>query len=177
MSKICIVIMIVAYLAMMLYIGFYSNKKSSGKSAGDFYLGGRKLGPLVTAMSAEASDMSSWLLMGLPGVAYLSGVADAGWTAIGLAVGTYLNWLLVAKKLHRYSVKVNSITVPDFFSHRYHDEKNILSCIAAIVIIVFFVPYTASGFKAIGTLFNSLFGFEYHLAMVIGALVVVGYTI
>lgn len=176
-ASICILITIIAYLALMLYIGFYSNKKGSGESTGDFYLGGRKLGPLVTAMSAEASDMSSWLLMGLPGVAYLTGVADAAWTAIGLAVGTYFNWLIVSKRLRRYSVKTNAITIPDFFSKRYHDKKNILSCIAAIVIIVFFVPYTASGFKAIGTLFNSLFGVEYHMAMLFGAAVVVGYTV
>ncbi len=177
MEQICILIAIVVYLAGMLYVGFYSNKKGSGNSAGDFYLGGRKLGPLVTAMSAEASDMSSWLLMGLPGVAYLSGIADAGWTAIGLAVGTYLNWLIVSKRLYRYSVKTESITIPDFFSHRYRDKKNVLACIAALVILIFFIPYTASGFKAIGTLFNTLFGVEYHVAMIIGAAVVVGYTV
>lgn len=176
-ASICILITIIAYLAMMLYIGFYSNKQGSGESAGEFFLAGRKLGPLVTAMSAEASDMSSWLLMGLPGVAYLCGVSDAAWTAIGLGLGTYFNWLFVSKRLRRYSIKTNAITVPDFFSRRFHDSKNILSCIAAIVIIVFFVPYTASGFKAIGTLFNSLFGVEYHAAMLIGAAVVVGYTV
>ncbi|MCI9485552.1 MAG: sodium/proline symporter [Lachnospiraceae bacterium] len=177
MEQICILIAIIVYLAGMLYVGFYSNKKGSGKSAGDFYLGGRKLGPLVTAMSAEASDMSSWLLMGLPGVAYLSGIADAGWTAIGLAIGTYLNWLIVSKRLYRYSVKTESITIPDFFSHRYRDKKNVLACIAALVILIFFIPYTASGFKAIGTLFNTLFGVDYHVAMIIGAAVVVGYTV
>jgi len=100
-ASICILITIVVYLIGMLAIGFYFARKN--ESASDFYLGGRRLGPLVTAMSAEASDMSSWLLMGLPGVAYLSGIADAGWTAIGLAVGTYFNWLIVAKRLRRYS--------------------------------------------------------------------------
>ena len=177
MEKVCILISIILYLAGMLDIGFYSNRKVGGSSAGDFYLGGRKLGPLVTAMSAEASDMSSWLLMGLPGVAYLTGIADAGWTAIGLALGTYLNWLVVSKRLRRYSVRTNSITIPDFFSRRYRDHKNVLACIAAVVILIFFVPYTASGFKAIGTLFNSLFGIDYHAAMLIGAAVVVGYTV
>lgn len=93
-AQIGILAAIVVYLAAMVYVGFYFSKKGAGGSADEFYLGGRKLGPLVTAMSAEASDMSSWLLMGLPGVAYLSGIADAGWTAIGLAVGTYLNWLI-----------------------------------------------------------------------------------
>lgn len=168
---------IVLYLIVMLLIGFFSGRKEKDPTAGDFFLGGRKMGALVTAMSAEASDMSSYLLMGLPGLAYLTGLADVTWTAIGLAVGTYLNWLIVSRKLRRYSIKVNAITIPEFYSRRYHDEKNILSCIAAIVIIVFFVPYTASGFKAIGTLFNSLFGVDYHVAMLIGGLVVVAYTI
>lgn len=164
------------YLVSMVYIGYYFSKKGDNSAEG-FYLGGRKLGPLVAAMSAEASDMSSWLLMGLPGVAYLSGIADAGWTAIGLAAGTYLNWLIVAKRLRRYSVKCGAITIPDFFSRRYKDDKNILMCIAAVIILVFFIPYTASGFKAVGTLFSSLFNVDYHVAMVVGALVIVGYTV
>ena len=172
-----ILISIIAYLAVMVYVGFYFSKKGSSDSTDDFYLGGRKLGPFVTAMSAEASDMSSWLLMGLPGVAYLTGISDAGWTAIGLAAGTYLNWLIVAKRLRNYSIACHAITIPDFFSKRYRDKKNILMCIAAIVILIFFIPYTASGFKAIGTLFSSLFSVEYHVAMVIGAIVVVGYTV
>ena len=176
-AQIGILASIIIYLAGMLYVGFYFSKKGSGASTDDFYLGGRKLGPLVTAMSAEASDMSSWLLMGLPGVAYLTGIADAGWTAIGLAVGTYLNWLIVAKRLRRYSIACNAITIPDFFSKRYRDEKNILSCIAAIIILIFFIPYTASGFKAVGTLFNSLFHMDYHVSMLIGAVIIVGYTV
>jgi sodium/proline symporter len=177
LSQVGIIIAIAAYLALMIYIGYYFNKKGGSGSASEFYLGGRKLGPLVAAMSAEASDMSSWLLMGLPGVAYLSGIADAGWTAIGLGVGTYFNWLIVAKRLRRYSIKCNAITIPDFFSRRYRDEKNVLMCIAAVVILIFFIPYTASGFKAIGTLFNSLFGVDYHVAMIVGAIVIVGYTV
>ncbi len=175
-AQVFIIVTIVAYLALMVLTGFYFNRKSDS-STENFYLGGRKLGPLVAAMSAEASDMSSWLLMGLPGVAYLTGLADATWTAIGLAVGTYLNWLLVAKRLRRYSVKLNAITIPEFFSKRYKDSRNILSCISAIVILVFFVPYTASGFKAVGTLFNSLFNVNYHTAMIIGAAVIVLYTV
>ncbi|MBR1771802.1 MAG: sodium/proline symporter [Lachnospiraceae bacterium] len=177
MRQISINIVMVLYLALMLYIGFASNKKGSGKSVDEFYLGGRKIGPLVTAMSAEASDMSSYLLMGLPGLAYLTGICDVGWTIIGLAAGTYLNWLLVSKRLRRYSEKIGAITIPDFFSKRYHDERNILSCIAALVILIFFIPYTASGFKAIGTLFNSLFGIDYHVAMIVGGAVVVAYTV
>ncbi len=176
MTQLGIILAIIAYLALMVYIGFYYSRKGENSAEG-FYLGGRKLGPLVAAMSAEASDMSSWLLMGLPGVAYLTGIADAGWTALGLGVGTYFNWLLVARRLRRYSIACNSITIPEFFSRRYRDDRNILMCIAAIVILVFFIPYTASGFKAVGTLFSSLFGVNYHIAMIIGALVIVGYTI
>ena len=110
---------IVIYLVAMVYVGFYFSKKGSGNSADEFYLGGRKLGPLVTAMSAEASDMSSWLLMGLPGLAYLTGVADAAWTAIGLAIGTYVNWLIVAKRIRKYTQAYDSFTIPDFFSLNY----------------------------------------------------------
>ena len=128
-------------------------------------------------MSAEASDMSSYLLMGLPGLAYLCGVAEVGWTAIGLAIGTYLNWLIVAKRLRRYSAKIGAITIPGFFSQRFRDRRSVLSCIAAVVILIFFIPYTASGFKAIGTLFNSLFGVNYHVAMIVGAVVIIGYTV
>lgn len=171
-----IIFAIGAYLLLMVYIGYYYSR-GNDHSAEGFYLGGRGLGPLVAAMSAEASDMSSWLLMGLPGVAYLSGISDAGWTAIGLAAGTYLNWLIVAKRLRRYSVACGAITIPDFFSKRYRDGKNILMCIAAIIILIFFIPYTASGFKAVGTLFSSLFDVDYHVAMVLGALVIVGYTV
>lgn len=173
-SQICILVVIALYLIGMMAIGIIFSKKNETTS--DFYLGGRKLGPLVTAMSAEASDMSSWLLMGLPGVAYLTGVADAGWTAIGLMVGTYLNWLIVAKRLRRYSEANNSITVPEFFSNRYGDKKHVLTLISALVIIVFFVPYTASGFSACGKLFHSLFGIDYHTAMIISAIVIIIYT-
>ena len=173
MSNVIIVVAIVAYLAMMLYIGFRMSNKN--KNTDDFYLGGRKLGPLVTAMSAEASDMSSWLLMGLPGVAYLTGVADAAWTAIGLAVGTYLNWLLVARRIRVYTHTTNSITIPDFFADRYGDKKHILSSVAAVIIIIFFIPYTASGFAACGKLFNQLFGVNYMIAMIVSAAIIVGY--
>ncbi len=171
----CIMAAIVIYLLVMLAIGFIFSKNNGDST--DFYLGGRKMGPLVTAMSAEASDMSSWLLMGLPGLAYLSGICEPFWTALGLGIGTYLNWLLVAKKLRRYSSNINAYTVPQFFSKRFHDDKNVLSAIAALVIIIFFVPYTASGFSACGKLFNSLFGVNYVVAMIISALIITGYTI
>lgn len=172
--QIIILIAIVIYLVFMVYVGFYYTKRNN--NVGDFYLGGRKLGPFVTAMSAEASDMSSWLLMGLPGVAYLCGIADASWTAIGLAIGTYINWLIVAKRIRTYSTELDAITVPEFFSKRWHDDRNLLACMAAVIIIVFFIPYTASGFAACGKLFSSLFGVDYFWAMVISAAVIAGYT-
>ena len=176
-AQIIIVVTIVLYLVAMVLVGVYFGKKGSGSSSDDFYLGGRKMGPIVTAMSAEASDMSSYLLMGLPGLAYLCGLPEVTWTAIGLAIGTYLNWLIVARRLRRYSAKLGAITIPDFFARRFGDKKHLLSCIAAVVILIFFIPYTASGFKAIGTLFNSLFGVNYHTAMIVGAIVVIGYTV
>ena len=174
-ANVCIIIAIVVYLGAMLYVGFAFSKNNN--NAEDFYLGGRKMGPFVTAMSAEASDMSSWLLMGLPGVAYLSGICSAAWTAIGLGIGTWLNWFFVSRRLRRYSSNIGAITVPDFFSKRYHDNKNIINAIAALVIIIFFVPYTASGFAACGKLFHTLFGVDYMAAMIVSALVIIGYTI
>ncbi len=165
---------IVIYLIAMVLIGVYFSAKN--KDVSDFYLGGRKLGPIVTAMSAEASDMSSWLLMGLPGVAYLTGVADAGWTAIGLAIGTYINWLIVAKRLRRYTAKNNSITLPEFFSKRYRDTSRLILAVAAIFIVVFFIPYTASGFAACGKLFATLFDIPYVPAMIVSAIIIVAYT-
>lgn len=176
-ATVLIILTIAVYLIGMVLVGVYFSRQGSGENSNEFYLGGRKLGPIVTAMSAEASDMSSYLLMGLPGLAYLCGVAEVGWTAIGLAIGTYLNWLIVAKRIRRYSARLGAITIPDFFSRRYRDDKHILSCIAAVVILVFFIPYTASGFKAVGTLFNSLFGVDYHVAMILGAIVIIGYTV
>lgn len=170
-----ILVAMVAYLLIMLTIGFLASRKN--ETVGDFYLGGRKLGPFVTAMSAEASDMSSWLLMGLPGLAYLSGIAEPVWTAVGLAVGTYINWLIVAKRLRRYTLAAdNAITIPQFFSNRFRDRAKILTLVSALIIVIFFIPYTASGFAAIGKLFSSLFEVNYHLAMVVGAIVIISYT-
>ena len=174
-AQICICLAIAVYLIAMLGVGVWFAKKNN--SVDDFYLGGRKLGPFVTAMSAEASDMSSWLLMGLPGVAYLTGLAEASWTAIGLAIGTYLNWLIVARRIRRYSHRLDAITVPQFFSKRWGDQKNLLSAIAAVVIIIFFIPYLASGFSACGKLFASLFNVEYMTAVIISTAVIVIYTV
>ena len=174
-NTIGMLIIMIIYLGAMVLIGILFSRKNNDTS--DFYLGGRKLGPIVTAMSAEASDMSSWLLMGLPGVAYLSGCAEAGWTAIGLAIGTYLNWIIVAKRLRRYSHKANnSITIPSFFANRYRDKSNSLLAISAIMIVIFFVPYTASGFAACGKLFATLFGVPYMPAMIVSAIIIVAYT-
>ena len=173
-SQAIIMITIGVYLIFMIAIGVYFTKKNN--NAGDFYLGGRQLGPFVTAMSAEASDMSSWLLMGLPGLAYLTGICNAAWTGIGLAIGTYINWLIVAKRIRVYTHNLGAITIPDFFSKRYKDNRNILNFTAALIIIIFFIPYTASGFAACGKLFSSLFGVDYMAAMVISAIVIVAYT-
>ena len=175
-AQIMIIVTIILYMCGMLVIGALFNRKGATTTSDGFYIGGRSLGPIVTAMSAEASDMSSYLLMGLPGLAYIAGLAEVTWTAVGLSIGTYLNFLLVAKLLRRYSEKIGAFTIPDFYARRYRDDKHILSCIAAIIILVFFIPYTASGFKAVGTMFNSLFGFDYHVAMIVGALIIIAYT-
>ena len=173
--KLPILIAMVLYMAMVIWIGVIYSKKT--KTSEDYFLGGRGLGPWVTAMSAEASDMSSWLLMGLPGLAYATGFSQAGWTAIGLILGTYLNWKIVAKRLRHYTeVADNAITVPDFFSNRFKDDKKILSSISAVMILIFFTVYTASGFAACGTLFNSVFGLNYQKSMIVCAIVIVLYT-
>ena len=174
LSQIGIIISIFVYLAVMLLVGFVSSRETNDVK--DFYLGGRKLGPFVTAMSAEASDMSAYLLMGVPGLAYLSGIADAGWTCLGLIAGTYLNWLFTAKRLRNYTEKLDAITIPDYFKKRFKDNSNIILCIGAFFILVFFVPYTASGFAACGKLFSSFFGVNYQLAMMASAVIIVGYT-
>lgn len=174
MATLGIVIAIVVYLAGLLIMGATFAKENH--TVGDYYLGGRKLGPFVTAMSAEASDMSSWLLMGLPGIAYASGVCDVFWTALGLGIGTYMNWLLVAKRLRKYSEKNNSVTIPDFFEHRFRDKSHGLLLISSLIIVVFFIPYVGSGFAACGKLFSSLFGLDYTIAMIASAAVIIGYT-
>lgn len=171
-----VIIAILIYFIVVLTIGFIYAKRSNS-SASEYFLGGRKVGPWFTALSAEASDMSGYLLMGLPGLAYFTGAADAGWTAVGLAIGTYLNWLLVAKRLRRYSVVANdSITLPGFYSNRFHDEKNTVGTIAAAIILVFFCVYTGSCFVTVGKLFNTLFGWDYSLMMAFGAIIVFLYT-
>ena len=165
----------VVYFIVMIAVGFFYKNKN--KSSNDYLIGGRKLNHFVSAMSAEASDMSGWLLLGLPGVAYLTGMSSAGWTAIGLAIGTYLNWKLVAKRLRIYTHKAkDSITLPEFFKNRFADKKAVTSTISSLFIITFFIIYTASQFAAGGKLFNTIFGVDYTIAMLIGAAIVLIYT-
>ncbi|NLP45150.1 MAG: sodium:proline symporter, partial [Peptococcaceae bacterium] len=133
-ASIQILIAMTLYIAVVIGIGLYYARRAN-ESSDNFLIGGRSLNPWVTALGAEASDMSGWLLMGLPGVAYWFGLSDAIWTAIGLAIGTYLNWLLVAKRLRVYShVAGDAITIPDFFSNRFKEDKKIIMTIAAVFI-------------------------------------------
>ncbi len=172
-----ILIAMIVYMAAVVAIGVIYAKRAN-KSSEAYFLGGRSLGPWVTAMSAEASDMSGWLLMGLPGVAYWCGLADAFWTALGLAVGTYLNWLLVSKRLRRYSIRANnSITLPEFFSNRFREKKKTIMLIAAAFILIFFTVYASSCFVTCGKLFSTLFGADYVTMMLLGAAFVLIYTV
>jgi len=170
-------IAMVIYMAIVIGIGLIYAKRAN-QSSDAYFLGGRSLGPWVTAMSAEASDMSGWLLMGLPGVAYWCGLADAFWTALGLAVGTYFNWLIVSKRLRRYSVRANnSITLPEFFSNRFRENKKLIMTIAAAFILIFFTVYASSCFVTCGKLFSTLFDMPYVWMMIAGAVFVLLYTV
>jgi sodium/proline symporter len=169
-------IAMIGYMAIVIGIGLYFSKRSN-RSSEEYFLGGRSLGPWVAAMSAEASDMSGWLLMGLPGVAYWCGLSDAAWTAIGLALGTYLNWLLVAKRLRSYSVVAgNAITIPDFFSNRFKEKRKVIMTIASLFILIFFTVYASSCFVTCGKLFSTMFGQSYRTMMIAGAVFVLIYT-
>ena len=173
-AKLPVILAFVCYLLFMIGIGMYFYGKS--RTTDEYFLGGRRLGSWVVSMSAQASDMSGWLLMGLPGAAYLSGIS-AGWIAIGLAVGTYLNWLFVAKRLRQYTkVAGDAITLPQFLKNRFRDRSGMISVVAAVFILVFFLFYTASGFVSCAKLFSSVFGINYYVALVIGAVVVISYT-
>lgn len=172
-----ILIAMIVYMAAVIMIGVFYAKRAN-KNSEAYFLGGRSLGPWVTAMSAEASDMSGWLLMGLPGVAYWCGLADAAWTAIGLAVGTYFNWLIVSKRLRRYSVRANnSITLPDFFSNRFREKNKHIMLLSAAFILIFFTVYASSCFVTCGKLFSTLFGMPYQAMLIVGAVFVLVYTI
>lgn len=173
-SMVAILIAFAAYLLMMIVVGFMSMKKTTG--ADDFFLGGRGLSGPVAALSAQASDMSGWLLMGLPGSVYALGTGQA-WIAVGLGLGTIANWLIIAKPLRAYTIVANnSMTLPEFFGNRYHDEKKVLLGISSAIIVIFFLVYTASALASGGKLFNSVFGIDYHTALLIGALVILVYT-
>ncbi len=175
--KLDILFSMAGYMLIVIFIGVYFAKRSQENSK-SYFLGGRSLGPWVTAMSAEASDMSGWLLMGLPGLAYFNSPAEATWTAIGLAVGTYVNWLVVSKRLRSYSIiSGDAITVPDFLSNRYHEKKKVILGVAALFILIFFTVYASSCFVTCGKLFAGLFNADYHTMMLLGAAFVILYTI
>ena len=172
-----ILVAMVIYMAIVIGIGVVFAKQAN-KNSENYFLGGRSLGPWVTAMSAEASDMSGWLLMGLPGVAYWCGLADAAWTAIGLAIGTYFNWLIVSKRLRRYSARANNaITLPEFFSNRFREKNKVILTLSAGFILIFFAVYAASCFVTCGKLFSTLFGLPYISMMLVGAAFVLLYTL
>ncbi|CAM2812125.1 sodium/proline symporter PutP [Helicobacter hepaticus] len=169
-----IVITFIAYSALMLFIGFYFFTKN--KNTEDYFLGGRSLGPVVSALSAGASDMSGWLLLGLPGALYVSGFIES-YIAIGLTIGAFLNWTFVAKRLRIYtSVIANSITIPDYFETRFDDDKHILRVVCAFVILIFFTFYVSSGLVSGAKLFESTFGLKYEYALITGTLIIVAYT-
>lgn len=173
-SGVGVLVAFTIYIALMMGIGIYYWRKEQNVS--DYILGGRQLGPWVTSMSAEASDMSGWMLMGLPGYAYLAGL-EAGWIALGLILGTFVNWQIVAKRLRQYTEIANdSLTLPDYFQNRFRDNTQTLRIISAVFILIFFLIYTSSGFVAGGKLFHTVFGIPYVSAMVICAFVVVFYT-
>ena len=175
MDNISVIIAFVLYLGLMMAIGVYYYRKTN--SMDDYIIGNRKLGAWVTAMSAEASDMSGWMMMGVPGAAYLAGFSSA-WIAVGLGLGTWANWHFVAKRLRRYTEMANnSLTLPDFLQNRFNDRSNLLRIVPAIFIVIFFVIYTSSGFVSGGKLFSTLWGLDYTTAVLIGAFVVVFYTL
>jgi len=168
------VITFVVYLFGMLFIGWLGYRSTQNLS--DYILGGRSLGSFVTGLSAGASDMSGWLLMGLPGAVYLSGISEA-WIAIGLTIGAYLNWRFVAARLRLYTERAdNALTLPDYFSSRFEDHNNLLRIITAAVILIFFTIYCASGVVAGARLFENMFGMPYATALWVGAFCTMTYV-
>lgn len=169
-----IILAFALYLLMMVIVGAIYAKKNS--SSEDYFLGGRQLNGFVAALSAQASDMSGWLLMGLPGSVYALGTGQA-WIAIGLFIGTVCNWLFISGRLRRYTIRANNaLTLPAYFENRFHDKKRRLLLISSITIVIFFLVYTASALAAGGKLFNSVFGLDYKMALTIGAFVILVYT-
>ena len=169
-----IFMVIALYMVIMIGIGFYYARRNT--SVSDYVLGGRSLNPWVTALSAQASDMSGWLLTGLPGLAYLSlsGFKEATWTAIGLAVGTFLNWVLVARRLRSFTeISQNSLTLPDYLQNRFRDRSSILKTATAIASIIFFLIYTSSMFVAGAKLFSTIFPISYTQGLLVGSLIII----
>lgn len=174
-SSSAILITFIVYLALMLFIGFRAWKRTSNSE--DYFLGGRTLGPWPAALSAGASDMSGWLLLGLPGYAFAAGF-EAFWLAGGLLLGTWLNWLLMAKRLRVYSEAAgNSVTLPEFFTNRFRDHSKMLQVVSAFFILLFFLFYTSSGLVAGGKLFETVFGIDYSIAVIVGTLCIISYTL
>ncbi len=173
MFKLPAIITFAVYLLFLVGVGVYFYRRTAGIE--DYLLGGRKLGKWVTAISAQASDMSGWLLMGLPGAVYLGGI-PAVWIALGLFIGTWLNWRFVSVRLRIYTGKTGALTLPSFFETRFRDPTGLLRTVSAIIILLFFTIYTSSGLVASGRLFEAMFGIEYHAAVLIGASVIVAYT-
>ena len=166
---------IVIYMLAMIIIGWFAYRRT--KNLSDYMLGGRDLGPAVTALSAGAADMSGWLLMGLPGAIYAAGLVEA-WIAIGLTVGAWLNWYLVAPRLRIYTqISKDSITIPSFLDNRLRDNTKLIRIVSGIVILVFFTFYVSSGMVSGGKFFQSSFGFDYHTGLLIVSVVTVGYTL
>jgi sodium/proline symporter len=164
----------VVYLLGMLGIGLFAYLRT--KDLSDYVLGGRQLGGAVAALSAGASDMSGWLLLGLPGAMYAAGMNQV-WIATGLAIGAYLNWQFVAKRLRHYTeIAQDSITIPDYLENRFGDSSRLLRVISALVILVFFTIYTSSGMVGGAILFEKTFGLDYQVALWVGAVVIVSYT-
>lgn len=163
-----------AYMLLMIVVGaVYAGKT---KNSEDYFLGGRKLNGWVAALSAQASDMSGWLLMGLPGSIYAFGTGQA-WIAIGLFIGTVCNWLFISSRLRRYTIRANnSLTLPSYLENRFHDKHRILLVASSVVFVIFFLVYTASALTAGGKLFTSVFGVDYKVALTIGAIVILIYT-
>lgn len=169
------VVALVLYFAVLIGIGLITYKKDDDMEG--YALGGRALGPWVTSMSAEASDMSGWMLMGLPGYAYMAGIS-AFWIALGLIIGTWVNWVLVAKRLRIFtSVMGNAITLPEYFDNRFSDKHRKLRIASAFFIFIFFLIYTSSSFVAGGKLFNTAFGLDYRYSLFLTAGIVVFYTL
>lgn len=171
-----VIVAFVVYLALMIVMGVVYSRKIA--STEEYFLGGRNLNGFVAALSAQASDMSGWLLMGLPGAIFVYGMNGGdGWCALGLLIGTILNWILVSSRLRKYTILANnSVTLPKFFGNRYRDKKGVLLLVSSIIIVIFFTVYCASALAAGGKLFNSIFNIDYHTALAIGALVILIYT-